>query len=167
MRRTRTLTASLLAGTLLATAMSTAASANPETQSITGTIANTIAVDLSTPTVTQALVVGANTIDGGTLTVSGNVATTTSVAFDKTAMTEWDGTGYVAGGDVLGTALSLTALSNGVSAGTATSATGGELLSTSVLGESVFNLSYSQPVLLTDPAGQYHIKVTYTAAATV
>lgn len=168
MRPPRKLATVALAVSVLSGAIGVAgASADSATQTVTGTIANSISVAVSNPDVTAPLVVGANTVPGGTLTVSGNVLTNVAVAFDKTAMTEWDGTAtaYVTGGDQLSSPLTLTALSGGVSAGTATSTTGGTLLSTDVLGDSVFDLSYNQPVLLTDPAGTYRIGVTFTASA--
>jgi hypothetical protein len=166
MRSPRKLATVALAVSVLSGAIGVAgASADTATQTVTGTIANSIAVDLSQPDLTANLVVGENTVPGGSLTVSANVLTNVTAAFDQTAMTEWDGTAYVTAGNQLSSPLTLTALSGGVSVGTATSTTDGVLISSSPLGDSVFDLSYNQPVLIDDPAGTYRIGVTFTASA--
>ncbi len=144
------------------------AAATPTTQTITGTIGNSIALQLSAPTVDVPLVLGANTINGGTLTVTGNVLTSVNVTFDKTAMTAFSGAAYN-DSVKLAAPMVLTATGQGttVGTGTATSTTGGVVLGTSVLGSSTYGLSYAQPVSVTDPAGTYRIVVTYTGAATL
>jgi hypothetical protein len=164
--RTRHLASVALTAALALAAVAPAGAQSAE-QTITGTIGSSISASLSQPAVTQNLVVGANTIDGGSLTVASNLLSTVSVAFDRTAMTRIDeGGAYVTG--ALGSPLALTATgTGGASLGTATSATNGLLISALGLGSTTINLGYAQPVTLTDAPGTYRIRVTYTAASSL
>lgn len=151
----------LVAGTAATALLVVAVPATAEDQTVEATVLTSIAATLSDPVVTTDLIPGANSFGAGTLTVDANVLTAVDVSFDVPAMTTWDGTAY--GVDSLGTPLTLTAVDAASgSTGTATSDTGGALASTTLLGETVFSLTYDQPVLDADAPGVYRIVTTFT-----
>lgn len=168
MRRTRLAATSILTASAL---LAGAGAATAADQTVEATVVDSMDLVLSDANLTANLSVGANTIAGGTLTVKTNsVTATVTVSFAKTKMTEWDsGTGdYVATTPAtLTNDLTLTALDGTTSVGTASSSAGGTLLGANLLGvgDSVFNLSFSQPVLSTDKVATYRNVVTYTAAS--
>lgn len=167
MPRTRLAATSIIAASAI---LAGAGAATAADQTVEGTVVDSMDLVLSSAAPSANLSVGANTIAAGTLTVKTNSATATvTVSFAKTKMTEVDPvTGdYVATSPAtLTNDLTLTALSGGTSVGTASSSSGGTLLGANLLGvgDSVFDLSFSQPVLSTDKVATYRNVVTYSAA---
>lgn len=122
---------------------------------------------------------GANTISGGTLTVSALLSSyTVTVTADKTRMSEYASGAYVVNGKTLSSALSVTAaiatphcLTPGVGVtaviGTSTTlATGTGLAITGC--SDAYTITLSQPTSIADPAlvpgHTYHISLTYTVS---
>lgn len=162
MRRTRLAATSILAASAL---LAGAGAATAADQTVEGTVVSSMDLVLSNVTPTANLSIGANTIPAGTLTVKTNSTTASvTVSFSKTKMTEYANGAY--GTATLDGDLTLAALSGGTSVGTASSSTGGTLLAANLLtvGDSVFDLSFTQPVLSTDKVATYRNVVTYTAA---
>ena len=156
--------------------------ANASTQTIDATLGSTLAMT-ATPssTVSWALASsGANTTSGGALTVNSNQPYTATVTADKTKMTEWitGSSAYVSSSPkTLATALSVagarsagTAAVAGVGA-TAVVGTSTTLATGTGLGTDTYDVTLSQPTLITDPAlpsGEtYHIVLTYTVSSTL
>jgi pectate lyase len=154
--------------------------ASASTQTIDATLGSTLAMT-ATPssTVSWGLAsTGTNTTSGGSLTVNSNAPYTATVTADKTKMTEWvTGTpgAYASSPKTLATALSVagsrsagTAAVAGVGA-TAVVGTSTTLATGTGLGTDTYDVTLSQPTLITDsglPSGEtYHIVLTYTASA--
>jgi hypothetical protein len=120
---------------------------------------------------------GANTTSGGSLTVNSNQPYTGTVTADKSRMTEYASGAYVSSSPkTLATALTVqSARSSGTApvAGVASNAVVGTstLLATGTgLGTDTYDITLSQPTLITDQAlstGTYHIVLTYTVSSTL
>jgi hypothetical protein len=153
--------------------------ASASTQTIDATLGSTLAMT-ATPssTVSWSLAsTGANTTSGGSLTVNSNAPYTATVTADKTKMTQWitGSSAYASSPKTLATALSVlgsrsagTAAVAGVGA-TAVVGTSTTLATGTGLGTDTYDVTLSQPTLITDsglPSGDtYHIILTYTASA--
>ena len=141
------------------------------------------AVGMSGPTATisswNLASTGANSISGGTLTVSALFsAYTVTVTADKTRMTEYSGSAYVSGGKTLTAPLNVAAVistphclvpGTGATAiiGTSTTlATGVGLALTGC--SDAYAITLSQATSISDPAlpagHKYHIVLTYTVS---
>jgi hypothetical protein len=154
--------------------------ATASTQTIDATLTNTISMT-ATPSSSVSWTLassGANTASGGSMTINSNGPYTVSVTADKSKMTEYTSGAYVASSPkTLTTALTVqsarsagTAVVPGVGSnavvGTSTLAATG-----TGLGTDTYDVTLSQPTLITDPAlpaGEtYHIQLTYTASSTL
>ncbi|MGZ4211232.1 MAG: hypothetical protein ACXVQX_11635 [Actinomycetota bacterium] len=153
--------------------------ASASTQTIDATLGSTLAMT-ATPSSTVSWTLastGANTTSGGAFTINSNQPYTATVTADKSAMTEWTGSGYAASPKTLSTALSVvSARSAGTAAVPGVGATAvidtSTLLATGTgLGTDTYDVTLSQPTVITDsalPAGEtYHIVLTYTASSTL
>jgi hypothetical protein len=162
-------------------AMALPASAATSVQTVDATLGSTLSMT-ATPSSTVSWTLastGANTTSGGSLTVNSNAPYTATVTADKTKMTEWitASSAYSSSPKTLSTALSVsgsrsagTAAVAGVGA-TAVVGTSTSLATGTGLGTDTYDVTLSQPTLITDsalPSGQtYHIVLTYTASATI
>ena len=144
-----------------------------DTQTITGTLGSTIGATTAgdghiTLTAGQAV---PDTDTDDTVTVDSNVAYNLSVVADKAKMTEWVGEAYVTtSAKALTSALQAMAdTANATLKDVPTGATPLPLNATpqAADGGKVFHMTLSQPVAWTDPPADYHIVLTYTAAAPV
>jgi hypothetical protein len=154
--------------------------AGASTQTIDATLGSTLSMT-ATPSssVTWSLASsGANTTSGGSMTVNSNQPYTGTVTADKTRMTEYHSGAYVSSSPkTLATALSvLSSRSAGtaVVAGVGSTAVVGTstLVATGTgLGTDTYDLTLSQPTLITDAAltspDTYHIVLTYTVSSSL
>lgn len=123
---------------------------------------------------------GANTASGGQVGIESNQPYTVTVTADKSRMTEYvtASSAYVTSGPrALSNAISVialrsagTAVTPGVGA-TAVIGTSTTLLTGTGLGTDTYDITLSQPTLITDPAlpsgRTYHIELTYTLSSTL
>jgi hypothetical protein len=153
--------------------------ASASTQTIDATLGSTLSMT-ATPssTVSWSLASsGSNTTSGGTLTANSNQPYIAAVTADKTKMTEWVSGAYVSSSPkTLATALSiLSSRSSGTAAvpgvgATAVVGTSTTLATGTGLGTDSYDITLSQPTLITDSAlstGTYHIVLTYTLSSTL
>jgi hypothetical protein len=110
------------------------------------------------------------------MTVSANSPYTVTVTADKTRMSEWDGTDYVASGKTLTSPLVIDAARSGGTAPTAATTSAATIGTSSALavgtglGTDIFDVTLSQTTAVTDSAladNTYHIVLTYTASSTL
>lgn len=177
--------AALVASSALLVAPANAAS----TQVVNASLGSSVTMTANVPDVTTSAPwtlasTGANTRAGGSVTVNSNAPYTLTVSSDKASLTAWDTSlnsgagGYVASSPksltapltVSGTRSSGTAVVPGVAAAAVTGVS--TLLATGTgLGTDVYDVSFSQPTLITDsalPTGHYyHAVLTYTASSTL
>jgi len=154
--------------------------AGASTQTIDATLGSTLAMT-ATPSSSVSWTLassGANTTSGGSMTLNSNQPYIVSVTADKSKMTEYASGAYVASSPkTLTTALTVQSVR---SAGTAVVAGVGSnaVVGTSTLaatgtglGTDTYDVTLSQPTLISDPAlppGEtYHIVLTYTASSTL
>ena len=154
--------------------------AGASTQTIDATLGSTLSMT-ATPssTVSWSLAsTGANTTSGGSMTINSNQPYTGTVTADKTRMTEYASGAYVASSPkTLTTALTVQSsrsAGTAVVAGVGTNAVVGTstLIATGTgLGTDTYDITLSQPTLITDSAlasgSTYHIVLTYTASSTL
>lgn len=122
---------------------------------------------------------GSNSISGGTLSVSALLsAYTVTVTADKTRMTEYNGSAYVAGGKTLTAPLNVTAVvstphclvpGTGATAIIGTSSTLATGVGLALTGcTDTYSITLSQLTSISDPAltpgHNYHIVLTYTVS---
>ena len=153
------------------------------TQTIDASLSDTVSMT-TTPTSTISswtlASTGANSTSGGQLTVSSNSAYTVAVTADKTRMTEYvtATSSYVAGSPkTLSSPLTVTATRSGGTAAVpgvgaaAVIGTSSALAAGTGLGTDTYDVSLSQPTVITDsalPGGEtYHIVLTYTASSSL
>ena len=121
---------------------------------------------------------GANTTSGGSLAMNANEPYTVSVTADKTRMTEYTGSAYVASSPkTLTSPLVVTPVRTGGTAPLAATVSAATLGTSSLLvvgtglGTDLFDLTLAQTTAITDsalPGGEtYHIVLTYTASSTL
>lgn len=172
MKRRPALGAALAALTALVVASAGGADTT-STQAITASVTSSITMT-TTPTVTipswNLAVSGANTLSGGQIVVASNVPYKVTVQSDVAKMTQWTGSAYVTPSPkVLTSALSvLTALASGSGVPIASLAVGSTAASIATgagLTTDTYDVTVSQPTVLTDAPGTYHIVLTYTATA--
>jgi hypothetical protein len=174
----------LIAGVVLAVgALAFASPAGAAPQTIDANLGSTLSMTTS-PTASVSgwnlASTGANTTSGGSIGVNSNQPYTIAVTADKAKLTEYvTGTSsYVASSPkALTTALSVLAVRSGGTAlvpGVAATAVIGTSSSLAVgtgLGTDTYDLTLSQPTLITDaalPSGEtYHIVLTYTLSSTL
>lgn len=151
------------------------ASAATDTQTVDATLAETLTFTIDDPDITGWVLnpTGANTISGGTATVSGNaVAFSMAVTSDVATLTEHNGAGYVTtGGEALAAGMVITAKQGLATIGaTATDTPAVPLipLNTPLGGTNVYDLTFSQATTLADAAlvtgNTYHANLTYTVS---
>ncbi|HWH32345.1 MAG TPA: hypothetical protein VNU01_06700, partial [Egibacteraceae bacterium] len=73
-----------------------AAPAGAETTVVTGSLGTSVSISTAPSAAVDlgSLALGLNTAGGGTIAVTANTAYTVTVAADKAAMTQWNGTAY-------------------------------------------------------------------------
>jgi hypothetical protein len=155
--------------------------ASASTQTVDATLSSTLAMT-TTPSATVSgwtlASTGANTTSGGSMIINANQPYIVAVTADKSKMTEYASGAYVASSPkTLTTALTVQSSrsagsaavagigSNAVIGTSSTAATG------SGLGTDTYDITLSQPTVITDPAlppGEtYHIVLTYTLSSTL
>ncbi len=171
----------LIAGAIVVLAVcAIAGTAGAATQTITANLTNSVSMTADPTSTISSWVLaasGANTVSGGSMTVSANSPYTVTVSADKTRLSEWDGSAYVTNGKTLTNPLVITPTRSGGTAPTAATASAATIGTSSTLavgtglGTDTFDLSLGQTTAIGDSAladpNTYHIVLTYTASSTL